>query len=166
LRRADIVILSRAEMATPDEREAIRRRAAQLAPQAAWAEVTHAPRSLVSAAGHESALESLRGQRVAAFCGLGNPSGFRHTLECVGYQVVDFREFPDHYAYQRTDIENLATWASRLDVAAVVCTRKDLVKIGLEQLGGCPLFALAIGIEFLAGQPDLEAKVRPLVRLR
>jgi tetraacyldisaccharide 4'-kinase len=164
LRRAHAVILSRAEMATWEQRESIRRRVASLAPHAEWAEVTHAPRSLVAAGGQETRIDSLKGQRIAAFCGLGNPAGFRHTLQRVGYDVVAFREFPDHHAYQRIEIESLSAWSGGLDAAAVLCTRKDLVKIGLEQLGGRPLFALAIGIEFLAGQAELEAKLRPLVR--
>ena len=47
---------------------------------------------------------------------------------------------------------------------AVVCTAKDLVKIGLEQLGSLPLRALTIGMEFLEGQQQLEAQLAELAQ--
>ena len=34
------------------------------------------------------------------------------------------------FAYAAKDIEELAAWADALDVAAVICTHKDLVKVG------------------------------------
>ena len=53
------------------------------APHAAWAEVVHAPRRLINASGEEASLESLANSPVAAFCGVGNPAGFQHTLRIV-----------------------------------------------------------------------------------
>jgi tetraacyldisaccharide 4'-kinase len=100
---------------------------------------------------------------VAAFCGIGNPAGFRHTLGACGYQVVSFREFPDHHRYTRQDVELLCQWSDGLDVAAVLCTAKDLVKIRIDQLGRRPLRAVSIGLEFLAGQSELVAALRALL---
>jgi tetraacyldisaccharide 4'-kinase len=162
LGRADVVVLSRADMSQPDERARIREEALRHAPGAAWAEVTHAPRALRSSSGRREPLESLRGQPVAAFCGIGNPAGFRHTLRTFGCRVAAFREFPDHYRYNRADVESLIDWAGELDVAAVVCTHKDLVKLSVDQLGRHPLWAVAIGLEFLAGQEELEGKLKAL----
>ncbi|MHC4404870.1 MAG: tetraacyldisaccharide 4'-kinase, partial [Planctomycetota bacterium] len=81
LRRAHVAVLSRADMIGPEERAAIRQRVLRYAPQIGWAEVAHAPRVLRSAAGREEPVDALRGRPVAAFCGIGNPAGFRHTLE-------------------------------------------------------------------------------------
>ena len=78
--------------------------------------------------------------------------------------MVDFREFPDHHRYGRADVESLADWADRLDVAAVVCTHKDLVKLSVEGLGRHPLWAVTIGIEFLTGQAEMEARLDDLAR--
>jgi tetraacyldisaccharide 4'-kinase len=162
LRRAHVVALSRADVLRAEEREAIRREVRELAPATAWIEVRHAPRALLGAAGARVPLQSLVGQPVAAFCGIGNPAGFRHTLASCGYRVDDFREFPDHHPYGRHAIERLADWARELDVAAVVCTQKDLVKLGVEQLGGRPLWALEIGLEILAGREELESRLEAL----
>ncbi len=163
LRRAQVVVLSRADLLTPAAREAIQRQVRHLAPAATWAEVTHAPRAWRAASGHEQPLKTLCGQRVAAFCGLGNPAGFRHTLTACGCQVVAFREFPDHHAYGPGELDSLAAWAAGQNVAAVICTHKDLVKLNVDHLGPTPLWALTIGLDFLAGQRELEDRLASLL---
>ncbi len=91
-----------------------------------------------------------------AFCGLGNPAGFRHTLEVCGCDVVEFHEFPDHHAYSASDLNALAESARNVSAEASVCTQKDLVKIGVNRLGDLPLWAIRVGIEFLKGQGEFE----------
>lgn len=161
--RANAVILSRADMLEPANRDAIRRRVEHFAPQAIWAEIRHAPLELLAAGGSTKSIDELRQHHIAAFCGVGNPAGFRHTLETCGYKVGSFREFPDHHRYSRDDIETLTKWAAETDAEAVVCTHKDLVKIGLENLGGKPLWALRVGIEFLSDSAPLERQLQALV---
>jgi len=157
LARADVVVLSRADMLDEALREEIRRRAQGYAPQAAWVEVRHAADSLVSGKGTVEPLESLKGRPVAAFCGIGNPAGFRHTLSECGFEVVTMREFPDHHRYTSADVASLESWAAGLDIEAVVCTQKDIVKLDVENLGNCPLRAVSIGMDILAGEERLEA---------
>ena len=163
LRRAHVVALSRADILDPPQREEIWRTVRRHNPQAAHLEVAHAAQALISSGGREEPLESLAGRPVAAFCGIGNPAGFRHTLQACGYQVVDFREFPDHHPYNRADVELLASWADGLDVAAAVCTHKDVVKLATAQLGRCPLWAVRVSLGFLAGQGALEARLAELL---
>ncbi|MBC8353532.1 MAG: tetraacyldisaccharide 4'-kinase [Planctomycetes bacterium] len=163
LKRADVIVLSRADAVAVAARATIRAKAMKYAPQAAWLEVAHQPKSLLSSTGSESPIDSLQGQRVAAFCGIGNPAGFRHTLGELGADVVELREFPDHHAYHRDDIDDLVTWTRGLDVHAVICTHKDLVKIGVDQVGGCPLFALRIGLAITQGADELNARLESII---
>ena len=164
LRRAHAVVLTRADMIDCHERSAIRERVARLAPHVPWAEVVHAPEALLACDGATENLDRLQGRPVAAFCGIGNPAGFRHTLKACGYEVAALKEFPDHHRYSRDDIEQLEHWAGQTGAVAVVCTAKDLVKIGLERLGTLPLRALTIGMKFLEGQQHLEAQLAELVQ--
>ena len=161
--RAAAVVLSRADMLGQSDRDEIRDRVRRHAPVALWAEVTHAPRRLVNSSGRREPLESLLGKPVAAFCGIGNPAGFRHTLETCGWQVAGFREFADHHRYDRADVQSLAEWAAGLDVAAIVCTGKDLVKLGMDSLGRHPLWAVDIGLKFLFGKADFETELTRLL---
>jgi tetraacyldisaccharide 4'-kinase len=162
LRRAHVVVLSRAAMLASSEREAIRRQVATLAPHVAWVETTHVPQALRSASGREVPIQLFNGKTVAAFCGVGNPAGFRDTLRLCGYRVIALREYADHYRYPRADVESLIAWADGLDVEAVLCTHKDLVKLQADRLGRRPLWAVTIAVEFLSGQADLEAALARL----
>ncbi len=164
LRRADLIALSRADALEPEGRAELRRQVAQLAPQAAWLEMRHAPQALFSAGGCREPLDSLQGQPVAAFCGIGNPAGFRHTLAGCGYTLAGFREFPDHHAYTPHDLAELAAWAKASAAAALLCTQKDLVKLPLDELGGLPLRAVAIDLEILSGREVLESRLEILAK--
>lgn len=163
LRRANVAVLTRADMVDDVERARIHGIVERFAPNVVWAECRHAPQSLISSSGTQQPIHSLRGRRVAAFCGIGNPAGFRHTLDECGSKVIAWREFPDHYAYQPTDIEVLSSWAQGSQAETVVCTHKDLVKLAASQLAGRPLWAVTIGMEFLAGQDALESKLKEVL---
>jgi tetraacyldisaccharide 4'-kinase len=157
LARADLVVLSRADAATPAQRDSIRQQVHRHAPQVAWVEVSHRPRRFSSASGATLELEKLRGTPLAAFCGIGNPAGFQHTLAQCGLQPRAFRAFPDHHAYQRSDIVQLAQWGRDHQVQALICTGKDLVKIGIDHLERIPLWALTVELSVDHGLAALEA---------
>ena len=165
IRRAQIVILSRADLVSQDLREEIRQRVAKLHPSAIWAEIRQQPTAWVSAAGDAQTLESFHPDKVLAFCGIGNPEAFRRTLERLQFTLDPgaVRVFPDHHPYTREDIADLTRWAEQMQAKAVVCTEKDLVKIGLTHLGKIPLWALRIEVAFISGLSDVEAALQPLV---
>ncbi len=155
--RAQAIVLTRSDMIGPEERDAIRRRYAQLAPAAVWIEMRHRPLGLRSSGGRAASLDELAGSRVAALCGIGNPRGFRHSIAAAGCDLVAMREFPDHHYYTAHELDELAAWADSLPATAVVCTHKDLVKIPRERLGGKPLWALCVAAEITLGRAALEA---------
>ncbi len=160
IRRADMILLSRADMLGLPDRQQVWQRVRREAPGAVCAEAAHAPAALLNVSGTTSELSSLAGKRVAAFCAIGNPNGFRHTLIESGIQPVDMRVFPDHHRYTASDIASLTDWVKRFDVAAVVCTHKDLVKLETDSLGACPLWAVTIELRFLQGQEEVERCLR------
>ncbi|HEX5498343.1 MAG TPA: tetraacyldisaccharide 4'-kinase, partial [Thermomicrobiales bacterium] len=161
-RRADALLLTRVEQVDAQRRQEIREQALTIAPRALWLEATHAPYALRSHAGDQQPLGSLAGKRVAAFCGIGNPAGFHGALARARYELADTREFDDHYGYRDADVAELARWSDGLAIDAVLCTRKDLVKIGDRWRGDRPLWALAGRLEITSGLAALEAALAPL----
>lgn len=157
LARADIVILSRADMLAADARQQIHDRVAHYSPQVAWCEVEHRVAGLINSSSQHVAADVLAGKRVAAFCGIGNPAGFHHTLGTLGCEIVTWREFPDHHNYTREDVAALSQWGQHADV--LVCTRKDLVKLRVPTLGGTALWAVNIEIGFLVGETVLGERL-------
>ncbi len=157
LRRAGAVILTRCDQVPAEERERLRQRVARLAPGVPVAETTHRPVALVNSEGDEAPLELLREGPVAAFCGVGNPGAFRHTLADLGADVAAFRAYPDHHAYTRADVDDLRAWARVLPPGGVaVTTQKDLVKLRLPRLAERPLWALRVRLHFAAGGEAVE----------
>jgi tetraacyldisaccharide 4'-kinase len=161
LSRAQIVALSRSDAVDASRRREIEGTVRRHAPNAAWLELVHRPVGLVSG-GTTTELAALRGQRVAAFCGIGNPSGFRHTLAACGLQVMAWLELPDHCPYGQLELARVIRWLELLDVEHVICTRKDLVKIPHSELAGKQLWALNIDVEIVRGQAELEAALQQL----
>ena len=159
LARADVVALSRADSIDAQQRQAIQQRVARLAPEALWCEIVHRPRRLINSRGEQQEFSVLENQTIAAFCGIGNPAGFEHTLDQCGFKLSSFRPFGDHHDYTREDIESLGQWANQSGAQVVVCTHKDLVKIQVPRLGEVPLWAVAIEAEFLSGQEEFEARL-------
>jgi tetraacyldisaccharide 4'-kinase len=101
-------------------------------------------------------LENLSALRIAAFCGIGNPEGFRRTLEALSVNVAGFRAFRDHHAYSASDVADLGRWAGSLGADLLLTTQKDSVKLRVPAIGPVPLRALKIGLELVAGRSLLE----------
>jgi tetraacyldisaccharide 4'-kinase len=164
LARAHVVALSRADAIDAAAREAIRACVQKVAPQAAWLELAHQPTGFVNSTEGRLALDAFAGQRIAAFCGIGNPDGFRHTLASCGLDVTSLHILPDHCAFSPADVARLESWTTNQgNIAAAVCTRKDLVKIPCDTLAGRPLWALEITLRITAGQEQFEQRLVPLV---
>jgi len=162
LRRAGAIVLTRADLVAADRcREIEAALAAACGDRAprVCARAAHAPRRLRSAAGVDAPLDALRGRRVAAFCGIGNPAAFRSAVVRLGADVVEFRAFADHHAFSPADVAALARAVAATRADVIVTTLKDLVKVRRERLGDVPLVALEIAIEFLAGEDDLAQAV-------
>jgi len=162
LARADLVGITRSDMVDSATVDAIGERVARLAPRAACCRLAHAPRRLIDGQGREAPVDALAGSRVAAFCGIGNPLAFRHTLDRCRYHVVARREYADHHPFGSEDLADLGRWADAADAEAIVCTAKDLVKIGRSELGGRPLWALSIELVLRGGRVELETRLERL----
>jgi tetraacyldisaccharide 4'-kinase len=161
LGRADVVGLSRSDCASQERVEWIRQQVRRYAPDADWIELAHVPTRLHGANEQTAPVDSLDAQPVAAFCGIGNPDGFRHTLAQCGFTVAGLRDYPDHHAYSRGDVESLDQWVRSLpDAKAVICSHKDLVKIGLPRLGARPLWAVVIRLDVRRGLEPLERRLQ------
>ena len=92
------------------------------------------PLDLVDEEGCSSSLDEIGGKSVAAFCGIGNPEGFRRTLLELCGDLIEFRVFPDHHAYTAADVRSLERWVRDSGANLVLTTQKDSVK--LRRLAG------------------------------
>jgi tetraacyldisaccharide 4'-kinase len=108
----------------------------------------------------DASVASLRGKRVLAFAGIGDPGRFFTTLRVSGIDVVRERVFGDHHPFSQSEIETLIAEAKR-DGLTLVTTEKDLVRLQRgEALPGWAqdIVPFAVTLEF-----DSTAKLRSFV---
>ena len=97
--------------------------------------------------------------KVFVCCAIGNPDSFLETVSSVGVSVVGHKFLPDHHLYDRQDIDSIAASARTAGADAIVCTHKDLVKIGVNQFQGLPIYALVAEIVFLEGEQQFLKEI-------
>jgi tetraacyldisaccharide 4'-kinase len=164
LRRAGLILLTRCDQAGIERVEALRREVRRYAPAVPIVETRHGPVELVNSSRAVAPLDGLHGRPVAAFCGIGNPEAFRRTLVDLGADVRAFRAYPDHHPYDRADVESLRSWLRDLPAEGLaITTQKDLVKLRVDRLSDRELWSLRIRLQVLAGQGELEDRLRGAV---
>ena len=129
LNRANLLILSHTDLCEPVEIQAIKKRLGEIDCHIPTLEAVHHPLHLEDMTSRRIDLPWLKGKKIYAFCGLGNPKSFEKTLQLTGADVVTFNDFPDHHHYSAGELAEIDAGAVKLGVDAVVTTQKDLVKI-------------------------------------
>jgi tetraacyldisaccharide 4'-kinase len=74
------------------------------------------------------ALAVLKGRRVLAFAGIGDPGKFFATLHDAGIEIGAEAPFPDHHRYRRSEARELIERAGREGLVPVT-TEKDLARL-------------------------------------
>ena len=89
----------------------------------------------------DASVASLRGQRVLAFAGIGDPVRFFATLRASGIELASQRAFADHHRFSQGEVEALIAEAKREELT-LVTTEKDLAR--LRTGGAVPDWARAV----------------------
>ena len=108
----------------------------------------------------DAPVASLRGKRVLAFAGIGDPLRFFRTLRASGIEIVRERAFADHHPYAQAEIEALIAEA-KPDALTLVTTEKDLARLrsgGRLASYAQEIVPFAVTLEF-----DDAAKLRTFV---
>jgi len=111
----------------------------------------------------QASLDQLRGQRVLAFAGIGDPARFFATLRASGVDVIEERIFADHHPFTLDEIERLASTAAAKSLM-LVTTEKDMARIRSDvrlQKHADKMTAFAVTLAF-----DDEATLRDFVAAR
>lgn len=101
-------------------------------------------------------------KRVVAFCGLGFPQKFYHSLKDLGLELVTTETFPDHHQYKDEDLLKLRKLAQKHN-SILITTRKDLVKIPISWQDQLHVLDISIQFEDPIGICDfIFQKIHPL----
>lgn len=158
LRRADVVCISRADQVPGEALRKLRGKVSDMAPGALLLECAYAPCGLVTPDG-DVPPDELKGKKVVALSGIGNPRAFERTLVDLGAEVFPLR-FPDHHRYTRKDLERATRLAEEVGAEAVVTTEKDEVRLPRD----LPFWTLKVEVKLSRGEEGLRELVRSLER--
>jgi tetraacyldisaccharide 4'-kinase len=158
LGEADIVVLSRCDGAPEESAASEVRRWNREAP--IFASRVRL-RGWIGADGAILDARAFADRPVGAVCAVGDPSGFRRTIEEAGARLVFFRAFRDHHAYSRRGVRRVARAARRAGAESLLTTGKDWVKI--EPPAELPLFEARIDVEI---DGDFEGTVDRMLAAR
>ncbi len=142
LRRAQVVVLTRTDSADPQPLEELVRKthpAAQV-----FRSRTELLGWMDTRSGEAVPNALIQAQKVAAFCGIGNPQAFFADLRRWGLHLVAEDAFPDHHVYTGGEMERLMADARRKGAAALLTTQKDAVKTSRDWAPELPLLACEI----------------------
>ncbi|HSG68983.1 MAG TPA: tetraacyldisaccharide 4'-kinase [Planctomycetaceae bacterium] len=159
LRRADLIIVTRCDQISQTAFEALVAEIQRWAKNVPIVQSRFAPNGWRTLDGRTLPLEEFQTQSSLAFCGLGNPPGFRQSLDASGCAIEEFVTFPDHHHYSSGDLETLTKAASDWNCSLLLTTLKDLVKLPAESFPGLTVAALEISFEILAGEAALTSQL-------
>lgn len=157
LRRAQAVVISRAELRSPSQLAALEEEIRATGYAGPVFRMSLAPSNLVAIGPEgreERPVETLKGLPVVMACGIGNPRAFAATAATLGARLSHLEPFPDHHEYRPRDLHYLEDLAERRAVEHVLITAKDAVKLA-------PLLAVPRGVSCTWLCLSVEASIEP-----
>lgn len=151
LRRAGLVLLTRAERLTPEQLAARIARVRELAGRDLGVHpCTHEPSGFLRASDRAGVpLAAAAGRPCVLLSAIARPGSFRTTMANLGAQIVGEFRHRDHHTFTTADVAVAARAASAAG-AWLVVTEKDEAKLGT--FAG-ERHVLRIDLRFLAGEP-------------
>ena len=141
LARADLIVITRTDQASPAAAAALAGRHAPGVP------LFHAVTDVIGIrgpGGESVRAPELRNVTLVAVAGLARPDAFTATLGFLGLAPAAFLPFRDHARYDGAEVSRIVRAAASSGATAVVTTEKDAVK--LESVCPLPLYVVAIGM--------------------
>ena len=182
LRRADLILLTHVD--TPNVSAHIKKMVRSSAPNALILETIHQPTHLYPlVVSRQSSVVSykrgvlsenlltenrlpitdnynikeLKGKRVLAVCGIGDPDAFVATLMRCAVVSAELLAFPDHHVYTEIDKQQIYTTFQETGADLIVTTEKDEQKLeGFVEDRNLPIVVLAVALVITEGDEKLN----------
>ena len=162
LRRADAVVITRSNQISESELGMIENKLRAINPDMLIAQSIHATVNIKSTDDIETSIEQLKGRKIYAFCGIGNPNAFINTIKALGPEIAGSKFYNDHHRYTDACLADIYEQARLAEADMILTTQKDWTKIKRLKLDkkDIQLAYLAIEIKFLAGEDKLRCLIK------
>lgn len=158
LKRADLIVLTKVDQIEKEEKEKIIRiiKNYTLSP---IIECIYIPLYLRDTSERIFSLDLIKDELVLCFSGIGNFNSFIKTVKKLGVKDIISIEFPDHYFYNKQDIEKIKYCQMRNN-CKVITTEKDAVRIDKKILPELKeFFILIVEMKIISGEEILKIRL-------
>jgi len=184
LKRADAAVITRCDQITETELSQIEKKLEAINPNMIIARSIHSPayvkypelhvtfrkvgiqknsETMDSCFRRNDSIEHLKGKKIFAFCGIGNPDSFLNTIKSLSCDLVGEKVYNDHHHYTDGCLADICEQAECLKADLILTTQKDWTKIISDfrfQISDFessrPFAYIGIEIKFLAGEDKLR----------
>jgi len=159
LKRAGAVVITRCDQVTEAQLSELEQKLRAIKSNMIIARSIHAPVYAKSMDNKEISIEQLKGTKIFAFCGIGNPDAFLNTIKNLGAELAGSKVYDDHYHYTDASLAEISEQAKEFGGDLILTTEKDWTKVVPNFKSPLPFAYLAIEIKFLAGEDKLTALI-------
>ncbi|MFO7883788.1 MAG: tetraacyldisaccharide 4'-kinase [Desulfobacteraceae bacterium] len=100
-------------------------------------------------------LKNIRTGTGFLFSGIANNEDFRRGSEKLGIKTAGFLEYPDHFWYKQSDLEDIENAFRKSKADFIVTTQKDYVKIKDSSFFTAVIAVTGVQLIFKKGQEDV-----------
>ena len=189
LKRADAVVITRCDQIGAIELDGLENKLRTIHPDLIIAKSIHAPvcvkypeppvipakagiqkdnEKVDSCLRRNDNIKQLKGKKVLAFCGIGNPRAFLETIRHLGCDLIGSKVYNDHYHYTKDCLSDLFHQAQHHGAELILTTQKDWTKVSrlVPAKTSISLAYLRIEIQFLSGREQLTALIEEALQGR
>ena len=147
LKRADMFVLTKTNL-KPLSQD-IKNFLSSINPQAPIIESVHSPVFFyeINKANELLNINIFQGKIVTLFSGIGDPDSFENLIKSLGINTGLSLRFRDHHNYTTEDLNNIIRRSKEKDIATVITTEKDAIRLRGLQLITSELQFLFLRIE-------------------
>ena len=150
LRRADVVVVMGEETEAKSFRKYLRKDAVLCGG------LKEADKIINIRTGEEIDLSRLKRTGITAFCGIGNPEGFRDLLNSFQPKNLSFLPFPDHHIYTASDFDKIRSQHAASNSQLLLTTEKDSIKLPSNFLDETDVYFLRIKFSLTWGKESFD----------
>ena len=120
-------------------------------------ECSHKPLYLQNiATGEQVPLDRLRNAFIGSICAIAAPESFEDGLRKLGANLNLSKSYIDHHRFTEAEMQSFINRCVRRDLAMIVTTEKDAVRMPRMGETPVPICFLRVEIEILSGQESWE----------
>ncbi|OGX24350.1 MAG: tetraacyldisaccharide 4'-kinase [Omnitrophica WOR_2 bacterium RIFCSPHIGHO2_02_FULL_45_21] len=102
----------------------------------------------------------LRGKVATLVSGIANPDSFEYLIRRLGIRIGLSFQFPDHYAYQQSVMEEIVKKSRAQNIDTIITTEKDSVRMPTKTLSAqINIFALRIELKITNNEKEFFNRI-------